>query len=502
MSIVFMGGEIPSHRLLLIDAGVKHVSVSFWGLRKRGLPKSKTYLLSEKYPDDVKIYLTAGTAATATLSTREAEEFAADYEDFIATNYDRIEGVVEFDSPVLGSSWIEEQRKTIGWELGSKYWPVWNPEMGHRALFALCDNWENVAILGTTIDSDTTLAGRTRALQGQLGTNFHGIACAKPDNLRQIPFETASTLSWLSPMMRGETIVWDTTRLVRYQKKQKDQARPRYKNVINKAGLDFDKIINDDSNEVTRLAIWSYLELEKSMDKKKPPHLTVVDGEKLSDNSTHIDDPGSAETLGIEPDNSALEVRKDSALEPTKVIVRDASETRTLPVFSVNTKTVIDKDNDGRDLIRDVPVLETTSASLRQCDTCFVAANCPAFKPQNTCAFNLPVEVKTKDQLKGLLNAIIEMQGARVAFARFAEELNGGYPDPNTGQEIDRLFKIVKSLKELEENKEFVRMTVERQTSGGVLSALFGDKANTLREIPNGGISEENTTRIISDHID
>jgi hypothetical protein len=195
-------------------------------------------------------------------------------------------------------------------------------------------------------------------------------------------------------------------------------------------------------------------------------------------------------------------VRKDSAVEVPKIVVRDASETRTLPVFAVNTRTVLDKDSDGRDLIRDVPVIETTHSSLRQCNTCFVAANCPAFKPDNTCAFNLPVEVKTKDQLKGLLNAIIEMQGARVAFARYAEELNGGYPDPNTGQEIDRLFKIVKSLKELEENKEFVRMTVERQTSGGVLSALFGDKANTLKEIPNGGISEEETTRIISEHID
>ena len=171
-------------------------------------------------------------------------------------------------------------------------------------------------------------------------------------------------------------------------------------------------------------------------------------------------------------------------------------------MFSVNTKTVVDKDDDGRDLIRDVPVLGTTSASLRQCNSCFVAANCPAFKPDNSCAFNLPVEIKTKDQLKGLLNAIIEMQGARVAFARFAEELNGGYPDPNTGQEIDRLFKIVKSLKELEDNKEFVRMTVERQTSGGVMSALFGDRANTLREIPNGGISEQDTTRIISESLE
>ena len=501
MSIVFMGGEVPSHRLLLLDSGVKNISVSFWGLRKRGLPKSKLYLLSEKYPDDVNVYLTAGTAATTNLSTREAEEFAADYEDFIASNYDRLSGVVEFDSPVLGSDWVTEQRKTLGWELGDKYWPVWNPDSGHAALFSLAEQWANVAILGETIDADTTLSGRTRALQSQFGTKFHALACAKPDNLRQVPISTASTLSWLSPMMRGETIVWDGTKLVRYQKKQKDQARPRYKAVIERAGLDFDKIINDDSNEVTKLAIWSYIELEKSLDKKKP-HLTVVDNEKLSDNSVDIDSPGDAETRGLSPDNRDLEVRKDSDVERSKITVRDEAEMRNLPVFSISTKRIVDKDEDGIDLIRDVSVLGSSQSSLRQCDTCFVAANCPAFKPSNTCAFNLPVEVKTKDQLKGLLNAIIEMQGARVAFARFAEELNGGYPDPNTGQEIDRLFKIVKSLKELEENKEFVRMTVERQTSGGVLSALFGDRANTLRELPNGGISEEETTRIISDHID
>jgi hypothetical protein len=94
------------------------------------------------------------------------------------------------------------------------------------------------------------------------------------------------------------------------------------------------------------------------------------------------------------------------------------------------------------------------------------------------------------------------MQGARVAFARFAEELNGGYPDPNTGQEIDRLFKIIGEVKKLEENKEFVRMTVERQTSGGVMSALFGDKANTLRELSGGSISEDESSRIIRDSLE
>jgi hypothetical protein len=180
---------------------------------------------------------------------------------------------------------------------------------------------------------------------------------------------------------------------------------------------------------------------------------------------------------------------------------RDASDMATLPVFGVTHKTIVDNEN-GRDVIKDVPIITSSQVSLRQCDTCFVAANCPAFKPQNACAFNLPVEVKTKDQLRALLNAIIEMQGARVAFARFSEELNGGYPDPNTGQEIDRLFKIVEQLKKLESNNEFVRMTVERQTSGGVLSNLFGDRASVLNVLPNDGLDEAAVTEIIVEQIE
>jgi hypothetical protein len=168
-----------------------------------------------------------------------------------------------------------------------------------------------------------------------------------------------------------------------------------------------------------------------------------------------------------------------------------------MPVFGYQMKTIVEHE-DGRDVLKDVPVVKSNSTSLRQCDTCFVAANCPAFKPANTCAFNLPVEVKTKDQLKSLLTTIIEMQGQRVAFMRFAEEMNGGYADPNVSQEIDRLFKLVKSVKELEESKEFIQITASRQSSGGVLSAIFGDKAQALREMPQP-LNEDQTTRIINE---
>ena len=487
MNIVFMGAEVPSHRILLTDMGVKHVSLNYYRLAKRGLPKTKDYLIQGRFPDDVVVYVDGGghQINDLNMTERELQEYADAYLDFIANNAERIAGATELDVKSMGNAWNNYHRAQMYEIIGDKLWVVWHQETGHTALYSLCERFVNVALLGETLEDDTSLAARSRAMLSQFpDLQFHGIACAKPDNLRQVVLSTASSLAWLSPMMRGETIVWDGTRLVRYQKKQKDQARPRYKSIIEKAGLDYDKIINDDSNEVTRLAIWSYLQLEKNLDKRSV--------KKLSDNSEYKDDPGLAETGGSDPDNSPVLGRK--LLEQ-----REPQDLQTLPVFGVKTKTVFEKDDDGKDVIKDVSVLSSTSVSLRQCDTCFVAANCPAFKPGNSCAFSLPVEIKTKDQLRGLLNAVVEMQGARVDFARFAEELNGGYPDPNTGQEIDRLFKLVGQMKELEENKEFIRITAERQTSGGVLSALFGDRANTLQQLPNGGINEATSSRILDE---
>jgi hypothetical protein len=80
--------------------------------------------------------------------------------------------------------------------------------------------------------------------------------------------------------------------------------------------------------------------------------------------------------------------------------------------------------------------------------------------------------------------------------------MNGGYADPNVSQEIDRLFKLIKTTKELDDSREFIRMTVERQGNAGVLSQIFGEKAQILKEIPNGGISEADTTKIIQQAIE
>lgn len=503
MRLIFTGAEVGSNRTILESMGVTAMGVSFARIVKRGMPKTKSWLVSERFDSDVLVVASPGVSETKNFSRQECEEFAAAYQDWIVENAERLAGFVEFDPPQLGHDWVEQQR-AFWIDASDQFWPVWNPAAGYPALMDLASHFPNVGITHASLEENQSLAAHTRSVTSSLGTEWHGLGIASPENLRQVSFSTASTGSWQSPMRRGETIVWDGTALKRYPKKMKDQARRRYKAVIEKAGLDYDAIVNDNAKEVTRLAVWSYQRLEENMSNKKPTNnpFRVIDGgedsKQLVDNSEELM-TGLGGMLFGEVDNSTEIERKPESRVPEP---RKPSERRFLPVLGVETTTIVEAGQDGTETVREAPILTSTGTSLRQCNTCFVAANCPAFKENSECAFGLPVEVKTKDQLKALLNAIIEMQGSRVAFARFSEELNGGYPDPNVSQEIDRLFKLVEQLKKMEDNREFVRMTFERQGGAGVLSSIFGDRAQVLKELDGDGLNDDQTTQIIQQSLE
>ena len=481
--LVYLGAEVGSNRLILEAAGVGAVGVSFWRLVKRGLPKTKKYLLTEHFREGLYIHVYPGIPKDAELSAEEFKTFAIQYRGFVLDNIERLSMVSEIDHAGYPKDKRQYDRDTF-WKTSvpvEKLLVTWASSDGMPELELLSGRYRNVGIYGEDIDTNVVLAAATQRLVHRHGVAFHAIACAKPDNLRQVKVETASTLSWLSPMMHGETIVWDGNRIVRYPKSMKEQARPRYHHIYAKAGLDTDKILADDDKEVSRLALWSYMQLERRINMQNTPF--------LSDNNDEVTTAEMTETALDTVDNKGGSMRK--------VETRDPEEMRALPVFGYDTQLVTEVDADGQATSQEVLVVRSQNSSLRVCNTCFLSSNCPAFKPNNSCAYSLPIEVKTKEQLNGLINAVIEMQGQRIAFGRFAEELNGGYPDKNLSDEIERLFKILKTVNDLGDSSSLKVSIESRSTAGGILQHLFGPKAAVLSPTRAENLNEIEAANVI-----
>jgi hypothetical protein len=144
-----------------------------------------------------------------------------------------------------------------------------------------------------------------------------------------------------------------------------------------------------------------------------------------------------------------------------------------LPIMGFDVTTTKETDDDGNEVETSTSTLTVPAEPVRKCDSCFIAGTCPGYVPGNSCAYSIPVEIRTKDQLQGVLRAMVEIQTQRVMLARFGEEVNGT-PEPEVGKEIDRLFDMVKNWRDIEDNRDTFKVHVEAKAHAGVLSRLFG----------------------------
>jgi hypothetical protein len=76
---------------------------------------------------------------------------------------------------------------------------------------------------------------------------------------------------------------------------------------------------------------------------------------------------------------------------------------------------------------------------LRVCVSCSLQQVCPEFVAGSDRAFQIPVEMRTIEQLRAWATMIIEMQMQRVMMLRAGEEMQGGAPDAALSAELDRM---------------------------------------------------------------
>jgi hypothetical protein len=431
-TVYFNGAEQKGWSRLLVAEGVRNLGISFTYYHRK--VSRKNWVLPE-FPDGTSVLLDSGGFGANKNPDPGVDwlRYEEDYVDFVEHNAGSIDLITEFDMLTLGLEHTQEMREQFWSRYEDKFVPIWHPQHGQEELEHLARRYDRVGIPGPALNDTNWLGPRINSLSRQHGTKFHGLALTRPDVLANVHFDTAASTSWLSPSKFGDSLIFDGQRLRRYPKRYKEQARRRHKMLFSKAGFDAQKILDDDPTEVTRFSIWSWLQWEQ----------TLAERSRLTHRSNGHEPAFALEHLG--PVDRRLPVKREG--------------TAILPVAG----------------IEDDALTPAPDRTIRVCNSCYVASNCPGFVPDAECAYRIPIQLRTRDELLVFMHGVIEMQSQRVMFGRFIEEVEGGYADPNLSNEIDRLMKLVTQLRDIEDNRDSLKINVEARAGAGMLSRIFGE---------------------------
>jgi hypothetical protein len=459
--LFFAGAEQPSHRNLMAECGVNTFGINITNINRLVKPG---WDVTDHLPKDAQWIAYADEK-----STWEQAEWLVEQEPFLVL------GPLEWREHFLPG---ESFAPMYGEGVEPNVWPV-------------------VGLTDDVVKAHVTL----RRLMTQYASSMLVAVTGANRGIERL--DVVVTYAWTMAQRFGETHVWAGNKLHRYAGNRKAEVRPKHRADMERLGIDAAQVLADDPVETARLAIRSWQEWGARYG--EPNNVVMLptrpsangngttpspDHPSLSSQTEFSDQDGS----GIRP--QALALAGASGGNGRGPIERDQVM---LPGLELVDKENIYIDGEGAEQKETTTTVAALGTSYRQCNTCYIAHNCPAMKPGASCAFKIPVEVRTKDQLQATMEAVVEMQTQRVAFARFAEQIDGQGVDAALSGEIDRLFAIMAKMKDILDDSDVFRFQMEAKAKGGVLSRLFGEGVGAAaRALPIPVSSDEVMSRVDS----
>jgi hypothetical protein len=435
MLLYFAGAESPSHLNTLRSEGVLRVAVNVTALSRR--VKDLSDWATEERLGGLDWVLYADSPETP-------------WEDALLVLNSAMQNGVPPEAVIGPAAWGSDT-----W-LGDSdlfFSPTWDG-VDNGALRECLERYNSVFLPDSVVEN----AQACRTAQAAVGNGqVLGALTGRSKGLEN--YTVVISPAWWAVQKHGETQVWDHGKFFRYNSKDKLAKRQQHRSAIESLGVDFDAVLADDAAALARLAIRSWVMLERETPARKA--VPVAPTEEVE-----VGNPQFSKPL---EDGSG--VRR---LDSDRISGRHA----VLPVIGLELAQVESKDMDGTVSTTEVETLAVTQESLRRCDTCSFSLQCPSYEAGAKCAYHIPVIIRSKDQLQGVLRAMVEVQTQRVLMQRFGEEITGT-PDPDVGREMDRLFNMVEKWKDIEDNRDTLEVSVKAKGQMGMLSRLFGSKVGS-----------------------
>jgi len=416
MDLYFAGAEQQTYLRRLIDLDVKHIAISFYEWQRRHSVDD----IYKHVPEDVKVIIMPGIAKKEDI---DFKAFTDDYIEFAERNADQCI-TYGLDAPHCPADITKATRQSLDLLPNVVRFPTEDEQ-----LVDLAREYERLGVnarLGKSMPTN-----ELRRVQATLfGSNI-----TDPKVLKGARFEATTSMAWLSARRFGELWIWSRGALKHYSAQNLARAVRAHRETIQGFGVDPGACLANDQAALTELAVRSLLAMAQSLT-GRPRDRQRAEEAAIS---------GNGPTNVLEASRGT-----EGAISPPVPVIRQ--ELITLP--SILLKTEDEKQK-----------VASTGLSMRTCDSCNLADQCPESKEGAACAFHLPVEIKNRDQWEAASHYLLEMQMQRIAFARFDEETSGEVLKPRLGQEMDRFYKMLSAQKDLEQKPDPV--------PGGAMSRIF-----------------------------
>jgi hypothetical protein len=336
-------------------------------------------------------------------------EFAKGFIDFTEKNSEQCSLIFDIDAPECPQRVRRDVRNHLDSLPNTVMFPAEN-----ETLEELSGHFERIGVNSRLAKSMTPNELR------RVRATLYGSNVLDLKTLRTGRFAATTTMAWLSPRRYGELWVYSGAKLWHHKAERLQRAVRGHRATIEMLGFDPEKCAANDRDELTGLAIRSMLAMADSFSKR----------------------PRDREA----PDVSAPESQSEGEPPETEQgVITALFSAESTPKRSTSLLPVISMKEEMGNL-----KAVSTGDSMRRCDTCNLSGSCPGFESGATCKFSFPVEIATRAQWQAASQVLLETQFDRAMFSHFSDQVDGGMPSKSTGVEIDRFFKTLTAVKELE----------------------------------------------------
>ena len=272
-SLIYSGVENPQYFNLLYSMGVRNFLMSYHYIHGKKLDMTTYRDKGIKFFIDSGVYTFVSNEEYHDLPKEHWEEHIVNYLAWARENKDVIFAIANMDMEILFDKetvdeWNEKYFEPFMIETGIPVCFIWHQERGMDGWEEYCQrypftgfSWVSESATGDGFEYGNKLL----RIAQKYGSVCHGMGMTRTSLLTKLPFYTSDSTTWLVGLQYGEVNYWTGKKMTRLKK---DKWKGEYLNDLVAYGLDRDKLLNEDKEEMIKANVIAFIEAEKFIHQK------------------------------------------------------------------------------------------------------------------------------------------------------------------------------------------------------------------------------------------